>query len=223
MSEAWKMAGGTWKAISSTLVLARVKLGSGQRRNGRQSPQYATVISAYAPMHRSTQEKKDEFFDDLQCTLDGVPEDDVLLLMGDFNARVGNSERGDKDPRWSGVRGFHGVGKMNESGEALLTLCALSELVIMNTTFEKKDIYNHTCQHPGNKRWHCIDYIIMHQHQRKLCYDASVLRSADCWTDHKLLRAKLVLRAPRKVAKAQERKRFAVSRLRTENIQSKFN
>ena len=47
---------------------------------------------------------------------------------------------------------------MNESGEALLSFCALNELVIMNTTFEKKDIHKYTWEHPGSKKWHCIDY-----------------------------------------------------------------
>ena len=89
----------------------------------------------------------------------------------------------------------HGVGKMNENGEALLTYCALNELAIMNTTFEKKNIHKYTWQHPGSKQWHCIDYIIMRQAQRRLCYDAAVLRTAECWTDHKLLRAKVKLRA----------------------------
>ena len=42
----------------------------------------------YASTHRSLQEKE-EFYIDLQKTLDGVARDDVLLLLGDFNARVG--------------------------------------------------------------------------------------------------------------------------------------
>ena len=41
---------------------------------------------------------------------------DALLLVGDFNTRVGSSERKDVS-RWEGVRGYHEVGKMNESGE----------------------------------------------------------------------------------------------------------
>ena len=43
-------------------------------------------------------------------------------------------------------------------------------------------------QHSGRKQWHCIDYVIIRQMLRQMCCDVSVLRSADCWTDHKLLR-----------------------------------
>ncbi len=67
--------------------------------------------------------------------------------------------RGKGTPVWDGVRGFHGVGKLNEAGEELLAFCAVNELAIMNTFFEKRSIYKHTWQHPGNKKWHCIDYV----------------------------------------------------------------
>ena len=108
----------------------------------------------YAPTHQSSQEKKEEFYTDLQRTLDGVAKDDVLLLLGDFNARVGSSERqtGTVTSNWNGVKGCQGVGKMNESGEALLSFCAVNELVIMNTTFEKRNIHKYTWQHPGSKK-----------------------------------------------------------------------
>ena len=38
-------------------------------------------------------EQKEQFFSDLQEKLDGMNEHDVLLLVGDFNAREGRSVR----------------------------------------------------------------------------------------------------------------------------------
>ena len=51
------------------------------------------VVSVYAPMFRASVEQKEQFFSDLQAKLDDVNEHDVLLLVGDFNARVGSSVR----------------------------------------------------------------------------------------------------------------------------------
>ena len=227
MTMAWRDAGETWRAVSSRVLTARLKIAGqdvsrSDRQSSRSSPFFMTIISVYAPTHRSAQEKKDEFYADLQETIDSVHVDDVLLVVGDFNARVGSSERREDSSMWDGVRGCHGAGKMNESGEALLSFCALNELTIMNTCFEKKNINKYTWQHPGSKKWHCIDYVMMRRKQRRFCCDVTVLRSADCWTDHKLLRAQLRLRIQHKVAKGKTKKRFAVASLHDEKVRQEY-
>ena len=50
---------------------------------------------------------------------------------------------------------------MNESGENLLSFCAMNELIVMDALFEKANVFKYTWQHPGMKHWHCIDYVIM--------------------------------------------------------------
>ena len=67
-------------------------------------------------------------------------------MIGDFNVRVGGSDRHEDDPMWDKVRGYHGVGKMNESGEELLSYCATNKLTIMNTWFEKRSTLKYTWQ-----------------------------------------------------------------------------
>ena len=85
---------------------------------------------------RATTEEKDRLFDLVQVTIDSVPEEeDVLIMVGDWNAKVGNTERSDTDSEWEGVRGCHGVGKMNESGERFLSFCAMNSLSILNAYF----------------------------------------------------------------------------------------
>lgn len=129
-----------------------------------------SIISVYAP-----QEDKDRFFDDLQGVVDSICAKDLLVVVGDFNARVGCGARGDL---CVGVCGLHGVGQMNENGEALLFWCAQNGLGVMNTMFQKKKIHQYTWQHPGSKQWHCIDNVLMRQGQRNQCCDVRVLRSA---------------------------------------------
>ena len=119
---AWKNAGETWEAVNSCVVTARLKVvGRGRMRPGslrETSNTHMSVVSAYAPIAKAPLGVKAKFFDDLQDTLYHVPAGDVLVVLGDFNARVGTRE-GDNDV-WREVRGKHGVGSCNKAGEGLL-------------------------------------------------------------------------------------------------------
>ena len=98
-----------------------------------------------------------------------------------------------------------------------------ASLTVMNTMFERKNIHKYTWQLPGSKQWYYIDYIIMRQKQRSWCCDVSVLRPADCWTDHKLLRAQMKLQCITRRKSTNTRKKFGISALPSRVISGKFS
>ena len=51
-----------------------------------------TVIQVYAPT--SNTEEAERFYEDLQDLLEPTPQKDVLLIIGDWNAKVGSQETG---------------------------------------------------------------------------------------------------------------------------------
>ena len=63
---------------------------------------------------------KGRFVDDLQSTLDSLLPGDIVLVLSDFNARVGKRESG--DDVWREVREPYGIGTCDEAGEQLLKL-----------------------------------------------------------------------------------------------------
>ena len=63
---------------------------------------HVTVISAIACTMSSSEEVKENFYEDLELT----PPNDKPLLLGDYNARVGNDFK-----NWKGVLGHHGFAK----------------------------------------------------------------------------------------------------------------
>ena len=77
----------------------------------------ATFICVYSPTLESSDDVKDCFYDTLYSTLRRILQDDKILLLGDFNARVGRNR-----DIWYGVIGHHGVGSMNSSSLRLLSL-----------------------------------------------------------------------------------------------------
>ncbi len=116
--------------------------------------------------------------------------------MEDFNARVGTEHL-----VWSKVIGQHGVGKINHNGLRLLSLCAEHQLVITNTIFQMKNRFKTTWQHPRSKHWHLLDFVIVRQKDRQDVLTTRVMRGAECWTDHLMVRSNLLmsiqLRSPR--------------------------
>ncbi|VDL81053.1 unnamed protein product [Schistocephalus solidus] len=73
--------------------------------------QFATIISAYAPPMTSSDAAKDKFYEDLHALLATVPKEDKLIVLDDFNARVGTDHAA-----WQGLLGPHGLGSSRRFG-----------------------------------------------------------------------------------------------------------
>lgn len=180
---------------------------------------HATIISAYAPTLASAEETIEQFYSDLSAVLHSVPANDKLILLGDFNARVGQDHA-----RWEGVLGKHGVGKMNNNGLLLLSKCVEFELTITNTNFRLANKYKTTWMHPRSKQWHLIDYVIVRQRDIQDVLITRAMRGAECWTDHRLVRATLQLRiAPHHQKRPKTgRTAFNISRLQQPSYLQSF-
>ena len=133
---------------------------------------YLTIISAYAPTLTSPDDAKEQFYEQFDQVIRSIPPSDKL---GDFNARVGRDYSS-----WEGVLGRHGVGKINDNGQLLLSKCAEHRLCI-NNLFRMADKYKTTWMHPRSKHWHLIDFIIVSQR------DIRDVRVAPCHERHWVL------------------------------------
>ena len=51
-----------------------------------------TVIQAYAPTSNAEKAEVERFYEDLQDLIELTPKKDVLFIIGDWNAKVGNQE-----------------------------------------------------------------------------------------------------------------------------------
>ena len=127
-------------------------------------------------------EVKDKFYDDVDSVISAATWTDKLILLGDFNARVGTNHQ-----TWEGVIGSEGVGKCNSNGLLLLKKCAEYELLITNTVFRLPTCRKTLWMHPHSKHWHLIDYVIVGRKDRQDVRVTKTMCGADCWTDHRLV------------------------------------
>ena len=179
---------------------------------------FVTFVSVYAPTLTSDDAIKNNFYDQLHNLLVKISPDDKLILMGDFNARVGCDYES-----WPGIIGRHGVGKENANGRLLLELSSIHQLCITNTKFQLPDKLKVTWKHPRSHRWHQLDHIITRRKDVQDIQLTRVLRSAECWTDHRLLKSNVNFRvvSKKRFTKYSMRK-FDINRLNDPNIVTCF-
>lgn len=139
-----------------------------------------------------------------------MPLQDKLLLMGDFNARVGKDHQ-----FWHRIVGNQGIGSCSANGLLLLGLCAECNLCITNTIFRLRTRDKTSWMHLCSRQWHLIDYVITRRKDLSMVLITKALRGADdCWTDHRLMFSSLHANP--------FRKKFDVSALKDPDTSAEF-
>ena len=186
-------------AIKNTIInnLSGLPKGHNDRLMSLRLPlvkdKHISIISAYAPTMTNPEDIKDKFYEDLDRLIQSISKDDKLLILGDFNARVGTDYN-----TWEGIIGRNGVGKCNSNGLLLLKTCAEHSLQITNTFFRLPHRNRTSWMHPRSRQWHLIDYALTRQKDRHDILVTKSMCGADCWTDHKLIVTKLALQVQKK-------------------------
>ena len=89
-----------------------------------------TAIQVYDTATDTKEIEVDQFYENREDLLELRPKKDILLIIGDWNAIVGNQEM-------TGVRGRFGFGVQNKAGQRLREFCRENILVIENTLFQQ--------------------------------------------------------------------------------------
>ena len=98
-----------------------------------------TIIQVYALTSNAEEAEIERFYEDLQDLLKLSPKKDVLIIIGDWNAKVGSQEILE-------VTGKFSLGVQNEAGQRLIEFCQQNTLAIANTIFQqhKRRLYTWT-------------------------------------------------------------------------------
>ncbi|BHF70849.1 hypothetical protein SprV_0401390200 [Sparganum proliferum] len=170
------------QGINDRLMSLRLPL----RRGGK----FVTIISAYAPPMTSTDAAaRDKFYEDLHALLATVSKADTLIVLGDFNARVGTDHTA-----WRGVLGPHGLRGSNDNGLLLLRTCAEHRLILTNTFFCLSEREKATWRHSRSRQWHLLDYVLVRRRDQLDVLLMKAIAGADGWTDHRLVISKMRIR-----------------------------
>ena len=121
----------SYECISYRLLTARVNL------NRRIT---LMTIVCYAPTELAEAEEKDQFYQSFEDVLQSAQAHDLEVVIGDFNARVGNVRNS-----LELFLGPHAVpGPTNDNGQCLLDTCAFNNLIIGGSLFQHGLIHKYT-------------------------------------------------------------------------------
>ena len=127
VGEKWKRCVNEWKEVSSRLMYVRMSVGVSKY----------VIVGAYGPGSEREKEERECFWFDLGELVGSFESDEIVCVLGDLNARVGNV-------KVQGVIGDYGVPGMNESGEWMIDWCMQYEMTVCNTLFKKSDVHKYT-------------------------------------------------------------------------------
>ena len=109
-----------YNPISSRIITARFDA----------APFKLTMIHVYAPTSLSSEEDIEAFYRDIDEALSKTDKKDIIILTGDWNAKIGNDNRD-----WKPVMGRYGYGDRNER---LLESATVHNLYVCDTRFQPK-------------------------------------------------------------------------------------
>ena len=112
-----------------------------------------TLIHIYAPISNAEEAEVKQFCEDLQDLLEQTSKKDALLIIGDWNVKVGSQET-------PGITGNFGLREQNKAGKRLTEFCQENAVVIANTHFQQHKRRLYTWTSPDGQHQNQIDYIL---------------------------------------------------------------
>ena len=197
-----------WRPINERIITCRLKA---RFRN-------ITIIQSYAPTENAALQTKEDFYDQLGSVVNSVHKKDILLLLGDFNAQIGQD-----NTELELVMGKQALGTMNINGELFTEFCGLNNLMIGGSLFPHRNYHKVTWISPDGTTENQIDHICINRKWRRSLEDVRNKRGADIGSDHHLVIAEVKVKIAKVVnQRSQIRKKFDVQKLKNPEHNVRF-
>ena len=170
---------GHW-GISDRVILVKIK-----------EPKFClSLIQVYAPTSDANDQDIEQFYDELNSAIKKCKGNEVKIVMGDFNAKVGNEADGK-------IVGKVGLGFRNGRGDILVEWCNEQGFCIVNTCFQQPKNKLWTWKSPDGVTKNQIDFILVPKRFRTSVINVKTYPGADCDSDHVPVVAKFRLKLKR--------------------------
>uniref|UniRef100_A0A914WAU7 Endonuclease/exonuclease/phosphatase domain-containing protein n=1 Tax=Plectus sambesii TaxID=2011161 RepID=A0A914WAU7_9BILA len=143
------------------------------------------LVQVYAPTTAYDDDVIESFYEDLDRAIWGSSTATHTIIMGDFNAKVGQQIEEEQ------ATGQFGRGERNKRGQMLVDFCEARRIVIGNTLFKKGSRRKWTWRSANGETLNEIDFVL--SSHREIFTDVSVLKKFTTGSDHRLVRATITV------------------------------
>ena len=198
------------RPISSRLMTVRL----------RASPFNITIIQVYESTSSYDDNDVDESHRELQSPVDQTPKQDILVVQGDSNAKVGEDAQED----WGEVCTPSCSPETNDRGLKLLDFAIYNNLVLTNTLGNHKPSRRWTWHSPDGTHHNQIEYILVKKRFRSGIKTARTrtFPGADVGSDHDMVMMTFQTRLKNSRKPTQPRIRFDLQKLNDPTVMSAF-
>lgn len=176
-----------------------------------------TVVNGYAPTEDAEDDEKTKFYETLEETCENIPRNDILLLVGDFNAKIGRENYNDNV---AGKETIHD--STSDNGNRLCNIASTTNTFIVSTRFKHKKEHKITWMIPGRIDGNQIDHMLISRRWERIVHDVRSFRGANVDTDHILVIAKIKLKIIRSLNLRGNRKKWNTDKLNRTDINQEF-
>ncbi len=179
-------------------------------------PKPISIIQVYAPTTEHKDDEIEAFYDTIEKVLKKMRLDGPTYVIGDFNAKVGKGST-------AGCIGAHGLGQRNERGDRMIEFADKNQMIVCNTFFQQHPRRLYTWKSPGDQFRNQIDYILINRRYKNAVLNCRTVPSADCNTDHILLKAECRIRLKKIPSKKDDENKIYTSPLKNKQKRKEFH
>ena len=184
-----------------------------------------TIIVAYAPTEDKPETTKKKLYDELLQTTLQVPTHNLLIIAGDFNARIGLDSH-TTNPRAIGKHLLHPT--TNDNGNRLVEFCETTNMRPTQSRFPHRKSRIWTWQHPSyrtksNEHQTQLDHILVNGKWIKSVHNVRAYDAVELGSDHRIVSANIKLRLRAEVENKCKRVKFDWPKLiDSKDLQNEF-
>lgn len=150
----------------------------------RTKPTNMHLIQVYMPTTDADDKQVEDTYQEIEQLVSATPKKEPLVILGDFNSKVGKSA---DNNNLQNIIGMYGLGDRNARGERLIQFAIDNNLAITNTMFKQHPRRLSTWTSPDQKTKNQIDYILISGRWRSSVTNVKTRPGMVCGSDHKIL------------------------------------